>query len=213
MLLSAYLFFEFLAFIISVIKYKALKNTPYAYFLPYLSLVLIYEYGSLKNWFVINHSNLWISNITLIIFFLFYSIFIHNIIKTEKFREWIKRLIFLSILCSAANMFFVQGVWNLNTITILLQFAVLIVIVCLYFYELMNYTGKELRILRQPGFWLNTGLLFFCLGQFLFYSSFAYMAYRKNYEYYVLHLVLSNISNAILYSFLTISFLCIRTKN
>jgi hypothetical protein len=213
MLLSAYLFFEFLAFIISVIKYRALKNTPYVYFIPYLFLVLIYEYGTLKNWFVINHSNLWISNITLIIFFLFYGIFIRNIIKTERFKEWIKGLIFLSILCSAANMFFIQGFWNLNTITILFQFAVLIAITCLYFYELMNYMGKELRILRLPGFWLNTGLLFFCLGQFLFYSSFAYMAYKKNYDYYVLHLVLSNIANAILYSFLTISFLCIRMKN
>jgi hypothetical protein len=190
MLLSAYLFFEFLAFIISVIKYRALKNTPYVYFIPYLFLVLIYEYGTLKNWFVINHSNLWVSNITLIIFFLFYSVFIHGI-----------------------NMLFVQGFWNLDTITILLQFAILIGITCLYFYELMNFMGKEPQVLKIPGFWLNTGLLFFCLGQFLFYSSFAYMAYKKNYDYYVLHLVLSNIANAILYSFLTISFLCIRTKN
>ncbi|MDB5129708.1 MAG: hypothetical protein JWQ85_3940 [Mucilaginibacter sp.] len=213
MLLSAYLFFEFLAFIISVIKYRALKNTPYVYFIPYLFLVLIYEYGTLKNWFVINHSNLWISNITLIIFFLFYSVFIRSIIKTEKFKEWIKRLIFLSILCSAANMVFVQGLWNLNTITILFQFAVLIIVTCLYFYELMNFMGKEPQVLKIPGFWLNTGVLFFCLGQFLFYSSFAYMAYKKNYEYALLHMVLSNIANAILYSFLTISFLCIRTKN
>jgi hypothetical protein len=212
MLLSAYLLFELLAFITSVVKYRALKHTRYIYFIPYLFFILIYEYGSIENWFIIKRSNLWISNITLFIFFLFYSIFICDIIKTEKFKKWIWRLIVLSIFCSAANMAFIQGFWGLDTITILLQFAVLIVITCLYFYELMNYTDKELRILRLPGFWLNTGLLFFCLGQFLFYSSFAYMAYRKNYEYYVLHLVLANISNAILYSFLTISFLCIRTK-
>ena len=213
MLLSAYLFFEFLAFITSVIKYKALKHTRYVYFIPYLFFILIYEYGSIQNWFIIKRSNLWISNITLFIFFLFYSIFIRGIIKTERFKEWIKRLIVFSTICSAANMAFIQGFWGLDTITVLLQFAVLIGITCLYFYELMNYTNKEFRILQIPGFWLNTGLLFFCLGQFLFYSSFAYMAYRKVYEFSILHHVVVNISNVILYSFLTISFLCIRTKN
>lgn len=212
MLLSAYLFFELLAFITSVIKYKALKHTRYVYFIPYLFFIMIYEFGSIKNWFSYKQSNLWISNITLFIFFMFYSVFIYGVIKTKKFKEWIRRLIVFTILCSAANMAFLQGFWGLDTITILLQFAVLIAIICLYFYELMNYMGKELNILRLPGFWLNTGLLFFCLGQFLFYSSFAYMAYKNNYNFSVLHHVVISISIAILYSFLTISFLCIRTK-
>ncbi|MEB0263307.1 MULTISPECIES: hypothetical protein [unclassified Mucilaginibacter] len=213
MLLSAYLFFELLAFITSVVRYKALKHNRYIYFIPYLFFILIYEYGSIENWFIFKQSNLWITNITLFIFFLFYSIFIYGLIETVKFKEWIRRLIVLTIICSAANMAFLQGFWGLDTITILLQFAILISITCLYFYELMNLTGKELKVLRIPGFWLNTGLLFFCLGQFLFFSSFAYMAYLKIYEYSILHHVVANIANAILYSFLTISFLCIRTKN
>ncbi|MCO5936714.1 hypothetical protein NAF17_14315 [Mucilaginibacter sp. RB4R14] len=213
MLLSAYLFFELLAFITSVVRYKALKHTRYIYFIPYLFFILIYEYGSIENWFIFKQSNLWITNITLFIFFLFYSIFVYGLIETVKFKEWIRRLIVLTIICSAANMAFLQGFWGLDTITILLQFAILISITCLYFYELMNLTGKELKVLRLPGFWLNTGVLFFCLGQFLFFSSFAYMAYLKIYQFSVLHHVVANIANAILYSFLTISFLCIRTKN
>ncbi len=213
MLLSAYLFFELLAFITSVVRYKALKHTRYIYFIPYLFFILIYEYGSIENWFIFKQSNLWITNITLFIFFLFYSVFIYGLIETVKFKEWIRRLIVLTIICSAANMAFLQGFWGLDTITILLQFAILISITCLYFYELMNLTSKELKVLRLPGFWLNTGLLFFCLGQFLFFSSFAYMAYLKIYQFSVLHHVVANIANAILYSFLTISFLCIRTKN
>ncbi|RFZ92596.1 hypothetical protein D0C36_14360 [Mucilaginibacter conchicola] len=213
MLTSAYLFFELLAFVTSVAKYNALKHTRYVYFIPYLLFILVYEYGSIENWFIINHTNLWISNITLMIFFLFYSLFNYGLVKTIKFKGWIKWSIILSVLSSAVNMLWGQGFWALDTITILIEFALLIATSCLYFYELMHSSNKELKLLKVPGFWLNTGLLFFCLGQFLFFSLFAYMAYSNNYKYYFLHSVLANIFNAILYSFLTISFLCVKTKN
>jgi len=72
-----------------------------------------------------------------------------------------------------------QGFWKLDSITILLEYAIIIFINFLYFYELMNYSGEALNIVKSPGFWLNTGLLFFCLFEFLFFSSFAYMAYKK----------------------------------
>jgi hypothetical protein len=214
MFVHIYLFFEIIAFLTAIAQFNYIKQTQYIYFIPYLFFIVVYEAGSIFNWFSINHSNLWISNITMIFSFLFYSTFLYKIIKTPVFLIWIKRVIFLSILCSVINMAFLQGFWKLNTITILLQFAVIIIISCIYFYELMNYTGEAMVIIKSPAFWLNTGLLFFCLSEFLFFSSFAYMAYKNNYNYHILFSVISNAANIILYSCLTVSFLCFsRTRS
>jgi hypothetical protein len=209
-----YLVFELIAFLAAVLQLKNIKYTQYKYFIPYLLFIILYEYGSIENVFVINHSNLWISNITLFVFFLFYSIFLYGLLQTDTFKKWIKVWIEISILLSILNLAFVQGFWSLNTITILLQFIIIIASTCLYFYELINNTKYKLVIVKLPGFWLNTGLLFFCLAEFLFYSSFTYMAYKKNYEYFVLFSIISNIANAILYSCLTVSFICFsKTKS
>jgi hypothetical protein len=142
--------------------------------------------------------------------FLFLSTFLYKIIKTASFKKWIKFAIYFSIICSAINMAFVQGFWKLDSITILLEYAIIITINFLYFYELMNYSGEPLNIIKLPGFWLNTGLLFFCLFEFLFFSSFAYMAYKNNYAYLVLFDFISYSANVILYSCITIALLCLQ---
>jgi hypothetical protein len=187
-----------------------MRHTQYRYFVPYMLYIVLYEVASIYNVFSINHRNLWISNISMTISFLFYSIFLLNLLKTPVFQKRIKWAIGLTLLCSAGNMAFFQGFWDLDTVTILLQYVVIIILSCLYFYELMNYSTAQFSIIRMPGFWLNTGLLFFCLINFLFFSSFAYMAYKKNYEYLLLFTGIANISIAILYSSLTVSFLCFR---
>jgi hypothetical protein len=208
-----YLFFEVIAFLVAVFQYNKIKHTPYVYFIPYLFFIVAYEIGTLYNCCSIAHSNLWISNITMTISFLFYSVFLSNLIKSPKTKKWIKRLIVLSIFCSVLNTLFVQGFWKLDTITILLQFGIIILINCIYFYELMNFSQKQLVIIKLPEFWLNTGLLFFCLAKFLFFSAFAYMAYHNNYAYRFLFDVIANLACAILYPCLTVSFLCISKTN
>nr|WP_294948033.1 hypothetical protein [uncultured Mucilaginibacter sp.] len=210
MLDSLYLFFEVLAFVVAAVQYRQMKHTQYRYFVPYMLYIVLYEVAAIYNVFNINHRNLWISNISMTISFLFYSVFLLKLLKTPVFQKRIKWAIGLILLCSAVNMAFFQGFWDLDTVTILLQYVVIIISSCLYFYELMNFTTTQLTIIRMPGFWLNTGLLFFCLINFLFFSSFAYMAYKNNYQYFLLFRGIANISIAILYSCLTVSFLCFR---
>ena len=207
MLNYAYLGFEIMAFLTALVQFPQIKQTDYKYFIPYLFFIVLYVVGTYFNWFSINHTNLWVSNIIMSISFIFYSVFLLKILNRELFKKRIKGLIFLSVFISLINNIFIQGFWNLNTATILFQYGVLILITCFYFYELMNYTEK-LIVIKLPGFWLNTGLLFFCLAQFLFFSAFGYMAYKGSHEFNSLFYVISNMANAILYSCLTISFLC-----
>jgi hypothetical protein len=205
---SYYVFFQIAAFLVALYQYPKIKGTKYLYFVPYLLFIVVYEIGSVYNWFVIDHKNLWITNIVVTVSFLFYSFFLLATIRTPVFKKWIKRAIFLSILVSLTDMIFIQGFWHLDTIGILLQLGILTVITCLYFYELLNYTEQTLSIIKVPAFWLNTGLLFNCLVNFLFYSAFAYMAYLGNREFHLLYDITANIANIILYSFLMVSFIC-----
>ena len=209
----SYFFFECIALLAAIFKYNKLKDSNYKYFLPYLLFIVIYEYGTIRDWFYIDHSNLYITNITEIAGFLFYGIFLYKLIKSKAYKKIINGLIIFSIISSLINMVFIQGFWKLDTVTILLQFAIIISIVCMYFYELMNSMEITAPLTKMPGFWLNTGLLFFCLAQFLFYSSFALMAYKGNEQYIILFSVIANIANAILYSCLTICFLCFNRMN
>ena len=208
MISDIYFIFECIALLIVLIQYKNLKHSIYKYFLPYLICIVVYEYGSILYWFNINNSNLYITNITEIGNFLFYSIFLYNLLNNQSFKKIVSTLIPLTLFCALINMVLIQGFWKLDSITILLQQAVIIVIVCLYFYELMNSIEDEVSIVKLPAFWLNTGLLFFCLSNFLFFSSFAFMAYRDSYKYLILVRVIANVANVILYSCLSFCFLC-----
>ena len=84
----------------------------------------------------------------------------------------------------------------------------LIILICIFFYQLMHRTGEHLSLIQLPHFWVNTGLLFFCLAEFLFFAAFTYMITKKTYSYSLLWDVISNMANIILYSCLSISFLC-----
>ncbi len=203
-----YLFFEFVAFATAVFRYNQVKNTVYRYFIVYLFLIVIYEIASLNNILSIRHTNLWAHNISFTLSFLFLAFTLRKLLKSPKFKTWITWAIYFSILCSAINMAFIQGFWKLDSITLLLQNAIIVVINFLYFYELMNYSGEHLNIIKLPGFWLNTGLLFFSLFEFLFFSSFAYMAYNNDYNYLMLFIFISYSANVILYSCITLALLC-----
>lgn len=208
MVVRIYLIFEIMAFLTALFQYNKMKETAYRVFVPYLFYVVLYEIGPLFHTFSINDSNQWIVNYDLTVFFLFYSIFILKLLKTISFKKWIRIGIFLSIFLSIINNIFYQGFWKLDTITVLIQFALLILITFLYFYELMNYVEGQFSVVWNPGFWLNTGLLFYCLSRFLYFSAFAYLAYGHNNSYAILSSAISNICNALLYSCLTVSFLC-----
>ena len=205
----AYLIFEIIALLCAVVQYKAIKSTIYKYFLPYLLFIVLYEIGSTKFWFNINGSNLWITNITMTMSFMFYLYVLLKLIKNTQYIRKIKIAALLILIFTVLNAAVLQGFWKLDTISILVQFALIIVTVCLFFYELVNSFDFNDSIITLPAFWLNTGFLFFCLSEFLFFASFAYMAYARNYDYYILFKFIVNIANAILYSCLSVTFICL----
>ena len=208
MLTYSYFVFELIALGCAFYSLHGLKEGSYKYFPFYLSFIVLYEIGSLFYLFNIKGSNLWITNITMMFSFIFYAFILISQLTKVSVKRKIKIIIYVCITVSILNLIFYQGFWRLDTISILCQYALLITITCLFFYEILEISYSPGLILRLPAFWLNTGLLFFCLSQFLFFASFTYMAYRRDYQYYIFFKIISNTANGILYSCLSISFLC-----
>ena len=107
MLQYIYFIFESLALFAVIIRYKEIKNTKYKYFLPYLIFIVLYEFGNIWNWFFINNSNLYITNISEIACFLFYGLFLRSLLKSVIYKKTISALIVFAFLCAIINMAFI----------------------------------------------------------------------------------------------------------
>lgn len=205
---SFYFWVEVLTLLVCIFCYRKFNLTRYKLFLPYLAIIVFYEFGTIHQWFGIKESNAWIVNFEILFEYLFYSSFIISIYKKQKGLLWLVSL--LCLLFTFIDIFFIQGVMALCTIAILVQYSLLIALVCGFFYLKMQEAGQNISLLKQPDFWVNTGLLFFFLSEFLFFASYTNMAYKKLYSFHLLFMVISNVANLILYSCLSISFLCFR---
>lgn len=207
-----YLFFELLALIVVIFQYKKMSHTRYAAFLPYLLFINIYELCSYLHLFVVNQTNAYIVNFIISIEFSFFSIFISRLLP-DRLRKKLVTIISGIIVFTGIDIAFIQGFWNMATFAIITQYIMLVVLVCMYFYHLMQQqTDEHISLIHIPDFWVNTGLLFFCLLEFCFFCAFSYMVSRKSYYYYQLWVIISNMANFILYSCLAVSFLCFSRK-
>lgn len=205
-----YYCFEVLAFVTACIKYKALLATRYKYFLAFLLLIVSYETASLYNKLTVNHSNLWAINIESTLEFLFYSLFIRGLLTSQVYKRVVLAAVCFSFAYGILSLFLIHGFWRLNISGIIMQNTVIILITGSYFWEQLQQPQHiALNLVKQPGFWLNTGVSFYYLGEFLFFVSFSYLAYKHNFAYLEFWTFVTNIANAILYGCLAICFLCV----
>jgi hypothetical protein len=203
-----YFWFELLALLVCLIVFKAIRHTLLIYFSPYLLLIVLYEFGTLKGWFTINGSNLWAVNIITTIEFIFYGLTLSSIIKKRKIKRLLTFGLCIVITLTAFNIFFIQGFHKLHTYTFLLGSSFLIVNACYFFYEILNDGADEKSILKRWFFWIVTGILFFYIGQFVFFCFFEYLIQMKDIRYRILFDTISSFSNAILYTCIIIALLC-----
>lgn len=184
--------------------------TRYKLFLPYLTIIVLYEYGNIHQMFTIHQSNVWIVNFEILLEYIFYSYFIISTYKKGREKNLLMLISLVILLFTFADIFMIQGIMALCTIAIMLQYGFLITMVCRFFFRQMQEVDQSSSLLQQPDFWVHTGLLFFFLAEFLFFASFSGMAYKNIANYRLLFVVISNVAILILYACLSISFLCFR---
>jgi hypothetical protein len=210
MAFGVYFYFELAALMTALIIFQRLLFTKYILFIPFLAFIVLFEIATYYN--IFKHNNVWAINIVTCIEFLFYSLFINNFLLNIAYRKLFNWLILANFTYSFIHALFIQSIWQLNTIPILIQILLIISIASRYFMDLIQAPlNTPIQIITQPGFCLCTGVLFFYVGEFLYFASFTQLAYKKNHDFLMLSRLISNTTNAILYTCLIICFLCTRS--
>ena len=191
--------------------FNRFKQLRYKLFLPFLSFIVLYQIGEMQKLFGIHKSNLWSVNIEVTIEFIFYSFFIISSSREPKEKRGFKIAAWAIFVFTLIDVFFIQGVERLCSIAIVMQYALLIIMVCRFFYGQMKVFDGETSLLKQPDFWVNTGLLFFSLSEFLFFAAFN-LAYVVPGIFSTLFDIISAVANIILYSCLIVSFIWSRQQ-
>ena len=104
------------------------------------------------------------------------------------------------------NIFFLQGINNFHTLTYSIGSLILISLSIYYFFELFQ-TQHAIRLAKEPGFWIASGLLFYYSVSFPLYVSINLM---KSFPVTLGNVIgiICSLMNFILYSLFCIAILC-----
>ena len=212
MLVYTYFYSELFAFISCVYAYRKLDGN-FKIFFPFLAFIVAFELVSIYGLLLWHHTNAWSGNFEAILELGVYGRFMASLDKRRTYRIKVYIAIAVCIAIALINIFFIQGFWALNTISLVLQNTLVATLVCIYYYNLLNNSEEYPDLLRFPPFFATVGLLLYSLTNFFYYAFFSYMLSVKNYHFFIVARVISEISNVFLYTLLAISFLCfLRTK-
>lgn len=152
-------------------------------------------------------NNSWFFNIFTTIEFLYYSFIFYQLFQSRSLKKGVAITTGLFLIFTCINILFIQGFKKFHTISYRVGAVMIIVWCCLYFRQLMQ-SSEYIVLARNPYFWISTGLLFFYLGFFFYFSAFDYIVYRKVKFSLALFNVISDTLNILLYSCFVIALLC-----
>jgi hypothetical protein len=199
------LFFEILCLLASITLFfqasipQYFKSFPF--FLACTIIVEIAGFSLMKYVFAINLLYCFFTAFE----FVYYLLIIKHIIYNHKAKRTIFWILSVYPPLVIINIFFIQpGTFNTNTYSI---GCLLVVAACIYYFFELFRTTHSVNLVREPAFWLCTGLLFF-------YSCSLPLFGLWNQLYGLPKILIKNLRavqtllNVLLYSLFSIAFLC-----
>jgi hypothetical protein len=118
------------------------------------------------SYLALNHvNNIFILNVNTMVTLGFYLYLLMEIIRDPKGKKALLIMLIVYLLVSMVNIFLVQKTGVFNTMTFCFG-CLLIVVACIYYFWELFQQRLSLNLLRQPAFWICSGLLFFCACSF-----------------------------------------------
>jgi hypothetical protein len=205
---------EMLAFICSLIAWNN-KNYPsnLKILAPFLLFVLAVEFSAyyLMELHVKNNHPLY--NISMPLSTLFYLHLLGIMIADDR----IKKVIIFSMIgftvFALVNIFLIQGILDFNTYTFIVGGFLIAGFCLVYFVGLLN-KKEQVNILKEPAFWIATGLFLYYLSKMIFYISWTYFFWQmkehpdRYKQFYNQFTLINNILICTLYGFISVNFLC-----
>lgn len=205
--LPAYIYFIALSFVVSLfVFYK--NQYPYIRWFPYFLFASLATEFAGSYMYSKGVNNLYLYNFFTVCEFCFYLICISVIIHSTLVKRVILVTAVLYAVISFANIIFFQGMKAFHTVTYSLGCLIIVAACFYYFFELFRLS-KSVKLMRNPAFWICSGLLFFyCCGfpLYAFISLWSRVRWISNSFGSII-----TILNIFLYSLFTIALLCSKT--
>jgi hypothetical protein len=199
-----------IAFLASLTIYL---RRPIALYLRLFSFYLLYDCinEAITNYLALRQRNtVLLSSLSSMISFCFYIYILREVIRGQKAKRILLYCLLAFPLISAANIFLVQKSGVFQTMTYSLG-CLLVVAACIYYFLELFRNRYYVNLLREPAFWICSGLLFYSACSFPVYGLINFISF----EIPVIHIILYILGfiNILLYLSFTIAFLCrLRTR-
>lgn len=207
MKLPPYCYIIAAAILIGVLRYSRINPPFIRLFVYFLILTFIAESFPALKIIQFKKSNHWWFNLFTVFEFVFYTYVFSKAIINPRITKILRYAIPAYVAIAAVNIFLIQGVHRFHTISYRIG-AVMVITWCYLYFRQLLQSGEEIILLRNPLFWISTGLLFFYLGFFVYMNAFDYIVYNKMDYNAELWTIISYSLNLLLYSCFLIAFLC-----
>jgi hypothetical protein len=194
-----------IAFLFSLLSFT---QRPVPLYLRLFSLYLLFDsivelFADYEAWY--HENNLLLSSLSALASFCFYIFIVRGFVQRPKAKRVF--LIFLIILppVFVANIFLLQNSQIFQSMTYSLGCLFVVVTCIYYFWELFQHT-HYVKLIREPAFWICSGLLFYFVCTFPIYSLINLIKPELG-VIKVLAIILDTL-NILLYLSFVIAFLC-----
>lgn len=201
------LIFISIAFLASLTIYLQRKAPGYLTFFPFFLLInVIVE--SISVYLVLHQKyNIFLLNPFTVLSICFYLFTLRGIIHNMRVKKILLYLVLIYPVVAFFNIFFLQKAAVFHTMSYSLGCLLIIAFSIYYFYELFQLTGT-VNLLRQPAFWICTGLLLYFACSFPLYGFNSFLNTSQSPVLVRNLILLFNLLDVFLYSSFTIAFLC-----
>lgn len=209
-----YLIPLFISMIASMRTFKKNWAGPYRAFSMFLCVTFLVEIFAIA-WKLFLHqtfywdlpkSNTWLYNLFIIPIYFFYLSFFGTVLENIKLKRSWKWIASIYCIFGLLNLSVFQTISQLNTFSVIIGSAIVIICSSLYFLQELN-RKIPVKVTSTPLFWIALGALIFhsvSLPYFIFINYLSRTNLGLAMALFNIHLVL----NILMYSFYLIAFLC-----
>jgi hypothetical protein len=180
----------------------------FKYFQYLFTAILFVEVGEI----VLNHYRInsnFLDHLYQPVEFTLISLIYRQAIRTPKFDNLVKYLLFFFWIVSVFASVVIEGIFSRNTISFILGSTLVIFYSIYYIFQLYTQPPTRESLLANPFFWINTAHLFFYGGTFLQMGMDSYLMKRDILLAQQLH-VINYALNYTLYLLYLLGFVCRR---
>jgi hypothetical protein len=196
-----------IAFLASLTLFFQRNNEPYLRFFPFFMLINMLGETFIDYMAYHSENNVLIGSLLTVFAFAFYLYTLRGILHGPKVKRVMLYIIPLYLALSLANIFLLQKENVFHSMTYSLG-CLLIVGFCIYYFWELFQRSHSVNLIRQPAFWICSGLLFYYVCTFPLFGLLNFIKLEK-YDAIVRNLItILVLLNIFLYLSFTIAFLC-----